>query len=165
MRNKLQILFTTFFGMLSSLLGTLYVPVLLMVAANIIDYISGLAAAPYRKEGGISSYKSIRGITKKIAMWLLVVVGAIVDQLISYTTAKFGWSFPVSFLVACLVAVWIICNELISILENIQDIGVALPMWLLPLIKHIKSQADDIGYTEEDEDNDLQNEDTPGTPQ
>lgn len=163
MKNKLQILITTFFGMLSSLLGTLYVPVLLMVATNIIDYMTGLAAAPYRKDGGISSYKSIRGITKKIAMWLLVVVGAIVDQLISYTTEQLGWSFPVTFLVACLVAVWIICNELISILENIQDIGVALPRWLLPLIKHIKSQAEDIGYAEED-DNGIHNEDTFGTP-
>ena len=153
MRTKLQILATTIFGMLSSLLGTLYVPVLLMVAANIIDYITGLAAAPYRKDGGISSYKSIRGITKKVAMWLLVVVGAIVDQLIVYTTEQFGWSFPVSFLVACLVAVWIICNELISILENIKDIGVVIPRWLLPLLKHIKSQAEDIGHTEEDEQN------------
>ena len=96
--------------MLSSLLGTLYVPVLLMVAANIIDYITGLAPSPYRKDGGISSYKSIRGITKKVAMWLLVVVGAIVDQLIVYTTEQFGWSSPVSFLVSCLVEVWIIYN-------------------------------------------------------
>ena len=83
MRTKLQILVTTIFGMLSSILGTLYVPVLMMVAANIIDYITGLIAAPYRKDGGISSYKSIRGIAKKVAMWLLVVVGAIVDQLIA----------------------------------------------------------------------------------
>ena len=110
-------------------------------------------AASYRKDGGISSYKSIRGIAKKVAMWLLVVVGAIVDQLIAYTTEQFGWSFPASFLVACLVAVWIICNELISILENIKDIGVAIPRWLLPLLKHIKSQAEDIGHTEEDEQN------------
>lgn len=164
MRNKLQIFVTTIFGLLSSLLGTLYVPVLLMVTANIIDYITGLAAAPYRKDGGISSYKSIRGITKKIAMWLLVVVGAIIDQLIAYTTKQLGWKAPISFLVACIVAIWIICNELISILENIQDIGVALPRWLLPLIKHIKSQAEDIGYTEE-EDNGIQNEETSGTSQ
>ena len=163
MRNKLQILITTIFGMLSSLLGTLYVPVLLMVAANIIDYITGLAAAPYRNDGGISSYKSIRGIKKKAAMWLLVVVGAIVDQLITYTTELLGWKFPVTFLVACLVAIWIICNELISILENMHDIGMDLPPWLLPLIKNIKSKADDIGYTGED-GNGIHNEDTSGTP-
>ncbi|MBO5155254.1 MAG: phage holin family protein [Eubacterium sp.] len=163
MKTKLQILVTTFFGMLSSLLGTLYVPVLLMVATNIIDYITGLAAAPYRNDGGISSYKSIRGIKKKVAMWLLVVVGAIVDQLITYTTELLGWKFPVTFLVACLVAVWIICNELISILENMHDIGMDLPPWLLPLIKNIKSKSEDVVYTEED-DNGIHNEDTSGTP-
>lgn len=75
----------------------------------------------------LANYKSIRGIAKKVAMWMLVVVGAIVDQLIAYTTEQFGWIFPASFLVACLVSVWIICNELISILENIKDIGVVIP--------------------------------------
>ena len=35
-------------------------PVLLMVLCNLIDYITGLIAAGYRKDGGISSYKSIQ---------------------------------------------------------------------------------------------------------
>ena len=142
MKNRIQALVTTIMGVLSSLLGALFVPVLLLVACNIIDYATGLMAAPYRKDGKISSYKSFRGILKKISMWILVIVGSLMDQMVTYTASMFGWRNPVSFLIACLVAIWLVCNEIISILENVQDVGLQLPKWMLPLVKHIKSQAD-----------------------
>lgn len=135
--------------MLSSLLGILTIPVLLMVACNVIDYITGLMASPYRSED-INSYKSIRGIMKKVCMWLLVVVGAIIDQLILYASDTVGITLPFTFLVACIVAIWIICNEIISVLENMKDMGVALPAFLQPLVKNIKSQVEDKVKIEED---------------
>ena len=141
--SLVKIAFPAVTGFLSSALGVLYVPVYLMVACNIIDYITGLVAAPYR-EIRINSYRGVRGITKKVAMWLLVVVGAIVDQLIIYASSTLGFYVPFDFLVACIVAVWIVCNELISILENMVDIGVSLPGFLMPLVNHIKDQIDDI---------------------
>ena len=55
--------FTAVFAFVSSLLGVLAVPVILMVACNIIDYATGLMASPYRGQE-INSYKSIRGIMK-----------------------------------------------------------------------------------------------------
>ncbi len=129
-------------SVLSSVLGTLYIPIILMVLCNVIDYATGLMAAPSRKEG-ISSYRGMRGICKKVSMWLLVVVGAIIDQLLKYATDTFGIALPFSFLVACIVAVWIICNELISILENMVDIGVEIPVFLMPLVRHIRNQMDE----------------------
>lgn len=129
-------------SVLSSLLGILYIPVMLMVCCNVIDYTTGLMAAKYRKDNTISSYKSFKGIAKKVSMWLLVVVGAIVDELIKYAAQTVGITVPFTFLIACVVAVWIVCNELISILENIKDIGVNIPTFLLPLVKNIKSQTE-----------------------
>ncbi len=147
MGNKtIQTVVTGLTGFLSSILGILYIPVLLMVLCNIIDYITGLMAAPNRN-GGINSYKSMRGICKKITMWLLVVVGAIIDQLLKYASATIGIALPFSFLIACIVAIWIICNELISILENMIDIGVTLPAFLMPLVKQIRSQMDEMTET------------------
>lgn len=150
--NQIKALFTAVTSVLSSLLGVLYIPVLLMVACNVIDYITGLMAAPSRADGGISSYKSMRGILKKVTMWLLVVVGAIIDQLLKYASATLGLMLPFTFLIACVVAIWIICNELISILENIIDIGVSIPAFLMPLVKNIKSQTESlVGENEESE--------------
>ncbi len=146
--------FTAIGAVLNSLLGVLYIPVLLVVICNIIDYITGIMASPNRTDGKISSYKSMKGITKKVTMWLLIVVGAIIDQLILYASETFGFSFPFKFLIACIVAVWIICNELISILENMIDIGVNIPPFLMPLVKNIKSQTEKTVQIEEDKKED-----------
>lgn len=150
--NVIKAIVTAVTGFLSSVLGILYIPVLLMVACNLIDYITGLVAAKYRTDGGISSYKSMKGITKKVMMWLLVVVGAIIDQVLAYTSATLGFAMPFTFLVACIVAIWIICNEIISILENMLDIGVEIPGFLLPLVKNIKRQAEGVTGIEEEKE-------------
>ena len=120
--NTIKAIVTGVAAFLSALLGTLYIPVLLMILCNIIDYATGLMAAKNRPDGGISSYRSIKGIKKKVSMWLLVVVGAVMDQLLLYASQTIGIKIPVTFLIACVVAIWIICNEIISILENMIDI-------------------------------------------
>lgn len=142
--KNIQRLIAVFFGWLSAALGILYVPVLLMVVCNVIDYVTGLLAAPNRGQG-IDSYKGIRGITKKVTMWLLVVVGVIIDQLLQYAAATIGYKLPFDFLVACIVAIWIVCNEIISILENMIDIGIDMPVFLLPLIKNLQKTIDNAG--------------------
>ena len=138
---------------LTSIFGALAIPVLLLVASNVIDYITGLIASKYRHED-INSYKSIRGIYKKVCMWLLVVVGAIVDEMIKYGGHAVGIKIPFTFLIACIVALWLICNEIISIVENLKDIGVPIPKFFLPLVKNIRTQVEDkvnINQSEEEE--------------
>ncbi|MBH1941628.1 phage holin family protein [Mobilitalea sibirica] len=140
--NRVKALFTAFFSALAGWLGILAIPMLILVLCNLIDYATGLAASPYRKQK-IDSYKSFRGIVKKVCMWLLVGIGAIVDWLIIYAGETAGITVPITFLIACIVAIWLICNEIISILENINDIGVKLPPFLKPLVKNIKKQVED----------------------
>ena len=130
-------------SVLMSWLGILTIPVLLLVGCNIIDYITGLMAAKFRDDGGISSYKSIRGIYKKIGMWMLVIVGAFVDVLIQYSVECAGIEIAVPFVVATVVAVWLVVNELISILENLKDSGVKIPPFLMPLMKYINRKVED----------------------
>jgi toxin secretion/phage lysis holin len=150
--NQIKVFFTAIFSALSSLLGILTIPVLLMVVCNVIDYITGIMAAHHRGQE-ISSYKGLDGICKKICMWLLVGVGAIIDQLVLYASDTVGITLPITFLFACVVAIWIICNELISILENIKDMGVNLPSFLQPLVENIKSQVEQKAeIKKEDED-------------
>ncbi len=132
---------TAFFALLTSVFGTLAIPIFLMVTSNVMDYATGLMASKHRKQS-INSYQSIHGIKKKIMMWILVIVGAIVDTLVKYASDVIGWSMPLTFPVACVVTLWIVCSELISILENIQDAGVAIPTFLLPLMKKIKTQVE-----------------------
>ena len=140
--DKIKAFFITAFSALFSWLGVLAVPVFLLVGCNLIDYITGLLAAKYRDEA-VSSYKGIHGIIKKVCMWLLIGVGWMMDTLLKYTVTTVGLTIELPFIVATVVAVWLICNELISILENMIDIGVNIPPFLMPLVKRIKNQVEE----------------------
>jgi len=141
--DKIKLTVTTVLSALMSWLGILAVPVFLLVGCNLVDYITGLCAAKYRNDGGISSYSSIKGIIKKICQWLLVLVGAWIDILINYAAEQAGVDFSLPFIAATVVAVWLIVNEIISIMENMMDIGVTMPPFLMPVIKYIKKQIED----------------------
>ena len=139
--NKVKAIFIAFFTALAGRLGILAIPVLILVLCNLIDYVTGLVASKYRDQK-INSYKSFRGIVKKICMWLLVAVGALFDWLIIYSGEAVGVAIPVAFLIACAVAIWLICNEFISILENMKDIGVPIPPFLRPLVNNVQKQVE-----------------------
>lgn len=139
--KKIQAVFTAIGATLSSILGVLYIPTLMMVACNVIDYLTGMIAAHERGER-ITSGKGLSGIIKKVCLWLLVVVGSIVDSMITYATEQAGLNFRMSFLVACVVVIWIICNEVISILENMSDIGVPMPKFLMKIVVYIQAQTE-----------------------
>lgn len=76
-------------------------------------------------------------------MYLLIYIGWVLDWLVTYTSETLGISSPFHFLVAFMVAIWLICNEIISILENIGDIGVDLPPFLMKLVRWVKASAED----------------------
>lgn len=72
------------------------------------------------------------------------------DILINYAVECAGISITLPFMVATVVAVWLVVNEIISILENIIDIGVPLPPFLLPIVKHIKQAVEDKAQIEDE---------------
>lgn len=129
------------FGLLSSWLGVLAVPVYVLVGCNVMDYATGLAAA-HRRGQKVSSYKGINGIAKKVCMWLLIAVGAVVDWLLLYAGDQLGVEIHLPMLVSSLTAVWLIVNEVISILENIGDTGVPLPGFLTKIVEGLKSKIE-----------------------
>lgn len=146
--DKAQAWVTIAISAVMDFLGILAIPVFLMVGCNIIDYVTGLIASKYRQEQ-INSYKGMRGIIKKVCMWLLVVVGTMVDVLIKYATQTMGFNIQIPFIIATLVTMWIVVNEIISILENLVDIGIALPPFLMPIVKRIKKEMEEVGESKE----------------
>ena len=140
--DKVKAAFVAAFSMIFGWLGILAVPVLILAGLNFTDYITGILASKRRNEL-VTSDKGLWGIVKKIGMWILVGIGWAMDVLINYASQYVGLSIKLPFVVATIVAVWLICNEIISILENLLDIGVAMPPFLMPLAKMIKGQVED----------------------
>lgn len=147
--EKLKVAIVLFLSVISSKIGVLAIPVFILVACNIIDYATGFMAAPYRGQVH-TSYKSFKGVAKKICMWLLVFLGVLMDVMIEYASQQVSWlDISLPFIVATIVTFWLVFNEVISILENMIDIGVEIPPFLMPLAKHIRTKVEEAVHIEE----------------
>ncbi len=125
----------------------MFVPLVVLVAAMMLDYATGLAKA--YSAGELSSRVGIRGILKKLGYLVIVAVAGMLDWLIRYGAAALGWEWTPEFLVSSVVIVWLIINELLSILENVEAIGVPVPAFLRKLIGRLKVSTEAKADTEE----------------
>lgn len=145
--RPLQAVFSAALAALISYLGVIAIPVTVLMAAMIIDYVTGMAAAWHKKK--LSSKKGLSGIIKKISYLALVCVGMGVDWVIYYGIKSVGVDMGYTFFFGVLVAVWLITNELISILENLESIGVPMPTFLIKIVKRLKITAENVGESED----------------
>ncbi len=139
--DTIKAFFVGILAAVSGWLGVLAVPFYLLVLTNIIDYGTGIMAAVHRGEK-INSTIGIWGIAKKVCMWLLVVVGAVADFMIKQLALTINIDLGIQSLVALVVVFWLMANELISILENINDIGVNYPEPLKKILELVKDKTE-----------------------
>lgn len=121
-------------------LGIVAVPIIILVIAMVIDYITGMLSAWFNAE--LSSKKGIRGIVKKVSYLALVSVAMIVDWLICCGLQQINVDIKYSVFFAVLVAVWLIINELISVLENLSRMGVPIPNFLKKIVNRLKNTVE-----------------------
>lgn len=120
--------------------NALAVPLIVLLVMMIIDYISGMSAA--WREGTLNSKKGVDGIIKKVGYMALVAVAMGVDYLIFSGFAAVNVSVGFEMLFGILVAVWLIINEMISILENLSRLGVPIPQFLTKVVKRLRISAE-----------------------
>ena len=99
-----------------------------LVAMVIIDYITGVIKAAV--QGKLSSAVGFRGLLKKVAIFLLVAVGVMVDRVIPATNEA----------VRSAVIFFYIANEGLSILENAGELGLPLPAALKKSLKKMQDK-------------------------
>ena len=119
----------------------LLVPVLVLLVVMVLDYITGMAKAWHA--GELSSRVGLWGILKKVGYLVIVGVACVVDWLLRYGADSLGWSWPVDFLFASIVIIWLVINELLSILENVSAIGAPVPGFMQALLKKLKVHTED----------------------
>lgn len=134
--NVIKTFFITLVAFLSDKLGMLWPMLILLGAVLIIDYITGILDAKKHKE--LSSRIGTWGIVKKLLYGVAVAVGMIVDWTILNVAETVGINIPITTFFGLLVAIWLIINELISILENLTSLEVPLPGFLLKVVSNFK---------------------------
>ena len=112
-----------------------------------IDYITGLIVAglfnnsPKTDTGGLKSSIGFKGLCRKGMILLYVLIAYRIDLVLG-----------VNYIKDC-ICIAFICNELISILENLKDIGVPMPAFLMPIVKNIAKKTEETLNIEEEEHN------------
>lgn len=143
--NKETLLHTvmaTALGTFLAYLSNLAVPMVVLVVVMVVDYATGMLNAWLKNQ--LNSRKGILGILKKIAYFALVIVGMVVDYILSSAFVKMNLNLPVGNCIGIIVVVWLIINEIISILENLSAIGIPLPRFLQHIVAHLKDNLDNI---------------------
>ena len=114
----------------------MFLPLGMLMCVMIIDYITGITSAYI--QGNINSRIGLIGIIKKLSYLCAVAVGMVADWIIHSSLASAGIESNITLFVGLLVVIWLIINELISILENLSKIGTPLPPFLMKLISKLK---------------------------
>ena len=109
------------FGGIDALMSVL----LIMI---VIDYITGVSAAIYRKE--LCSSVGFNGILRKAAILCVVACAHMLGQAMDIPEIR---SAVIGFYIA---------NEGISIVENAADLGVPMPEKLIYILKKFKEKED-----------------------
>ena len=144
--NVIQALFSAALGALMAYLNILLVPFVVLLVVMITDYLTGMAEAYVNKT--LNSRIGVVGILKKIGYIVAVAVGVVADYLITNALIKIGIDINVGGYIGLVVTIWFIINELISILENLTEIGTPLPKFLVSLVKRLKITVDNTAESE-----------------
>ena len=79
---------------------------------------------------------------KKVGYIVAVAVGIVADYLISSALVNCGIDLRINYCIGMIVTIWFIINELISILENLSEIGIPLPKFLVSIVKRLKTTVE-----------------------
>ena len=139
---------TVVLSWLAARLGVLFLPVILLMIMMALDYITGMLASkaeairePDNPEYGWSSRKGILGIIKKIGYIILVVVAVSLDHILVQAAAPLGFALPKA-IFGLLVTVWLVLNEMLSVVENAGRMGAPVPPWLARCVASLKDKID-----------------------
>lgn len=139
--NNIKILICTFFGMLGSFFAKLFggwsADMTTLLIFMVIDFVMGVLIAlvfkksPKTENGALDSHSCFRGLCKKCAILLFILVSHRLD--ISLGTEYIKTTTIIAFIV----------NEAISIIENSALMGMPLPDSIKNAIELLKRKKND----------------------
>lgn len=108
------------------------------------DVVTGLVASAATGVP-ITSEKARKGFWKKICFLLAVFLGIFMDAFIPQLVLMIGISLPFNLPFGCIVSIYVILTELISIAENIYKVNSdSMPKWIINLLKGYKKNIKDL---------------------
>lgn len=109
-------------------IGGLDIALSCLLIAIVLDYISGIIKAYITKQ--LSSETGLKGIIKKVAILLIVMLAVLIDRVTGESGA-----------IRTLVIYYFVANEGLSIIENFAAAGVPIPTAIKNALKALKKES------------------------
>lgn len=126
--NKISTIISIFGTAVTSVLGTHWLLFLGYLILNIFDYITGTIKSKINKKE--SSNKGLVGIIKKICYWILIGVSFLVSYLLVDIGSCININLEFVMLFGWFTLTCLFINEARSIIENLIEIGISVPVFL-----------------------------------
>lgn len=117
-------------GILTYIWGPWDALIIALVIFVTLDYITGIAKAAVH--GELSSKVGFHGLLKKVAIFVLVAIGTVMDSVIPAANHA----------IRSAVIMFYIANEGLSILENAGQLGLPLPKVLKRALEKMKDESE-----------------------
>nr|DAZ79370.1 MAG TPA: holin [Caudoviricetes sp.] len=112
----------------------------LLISLILVDMISGVVYAIMQKT--LSSTELRNGIMRKVFIFLAIFIALKVDTYLLDLVGKTPTFWGISLSIRTLVVIWFCIEELISLLENLANIGVPFPKWVKEVLVQVSDCVD-----------------------
>ncbi len=114
----------------------------------VCDYISGTALAITK--GKFSVKQGVLGAIKKLLYLFLVLMGFLVDLLITSTGSRLGLSLATNGAFGLAINCYLIGTEGLSVIENLVALGLPVPKFMKKAMGIIKETGENLNVTDKD---------------
>lgn len=128
--------------MLTTIFGIEWVLFMGYLLLNLIDYLTGTIKAKVNKVE--NSNKGIKGILRKVSYWILIVISFLISYLLMQLGNKINIDLEFIMIFGWFTLICLIINESRSIIENLVQIGIDVP---IPLKKGLETYQNIVNNT------------------
>ena len=140
--EKANLIYGAAVVVLSAVFGKYWYLFAAFLALNAADYITGIVKA--RRLRAESSVRGLDGIIKKLGYWLVVAIAFFLSRSFGEIGKDIGVDLGFTIFFGYFTLAAFIINEIRSILENLVELGVELPAWLVKGLDVAARKIDDI---------------------
>ncbi|MBR0365413.1 MAG: phage holin family protein [Clostridia bacterium] len=141
--NKINLIGAAAVTLLSALFGGFWYLFLAFAALNVLDYVTGIIKSKVAHTE--NSVKGFNGIVKKLGSWVVVAIAFFLAVGFKDIGRAIGIDLGFTVFIGWFTLCTLIINEIRSVLENLVEIGVDVPPWLVKGLEAANDKLKDIG--------------------
>lgn len=132
------------FGIVTSfIVGSISIPMIVLLILIILDYILGILAA-VKEEKKFDVSKAVWGAVKKVGYAIVILFGILVDMLLLQGINEIGWDISYKAIFAIAATVYLCGIEFFSGCRHLITLGVPVPKFLIKFSQFLTEKTEKV---------------------